>query len=57
MGAYRVMAEEVSTHTVVVEADNEDEAADKYFKGDFTRDLGYTYDVDSGLILSAEEVQ
>ena len=54
---YIVQAEEVSTHTVVVEALDSDDAAEQYVKGNIIEDQGYTYDVDSGLVLSVEEAR
>ena len=53
---YLVTAEVVATHQAVVVADNEDEASEQYLDGEWEEDRGETFDEDSAMVLSVEEL-
>jgi hypothetical protein len=51
---YLVTAEVERTHSAVVIADNEDEAAEKYLNGEWESDLG-DEEIGEGMVISVEE--
>ena len=53
---YLVTAEIIATHTVIVVAQDEDEASEKYLDGEWEEDRGETLDDDSAMVLSVEEI-
>ena len=56
MSQYLITAEEVATHSAIVEAMDEDEAAEVYLRGEYVEDRGETFDEDSALVLSVERL-
>ena len=56
MKRYLVTSEIIAVHEAVVEAIGVDEAAEVYLSGEFIEDLGETFDEDSAMVLSVEEL-
>ena len=54
---YLVTAEVTALHQAVVEAESEDQAADAYLGGEWVEDKGETFDDNSALILTVEEIK
>lgn len=54
---YLVVAEIVTTHSAVVLAENEDDAAQQYLDGEWVEDRGDTFDDDSAMVLSVGEIE